>query len=76
MRDASDKHPLSELITLECKFCKQEKMMKEALKKIYERQNPNKKVETVLRNPKAILEEMKALDIESQVILNSILELI
>ena len=50
MRDASDKHPLSELITLECKFCKQEKMMKEALKKIYERQNPNKKVENVLKN--------------------------
>ncbi len=50
MRDAGDKHPLSELITLECKFCKQEKIMKEALKKIYERQNPNKKVENVLQN--------------------------
>ncbi len=50
MRDAGDKHPLSELITLECKFCKQEKMMKEALKKIYERQNPNKKVENILKN--------------------------
>jgi hypothetical protein len=50
MRDAGDKHPLSEFITLECKFCKQEKIMKEALKKIYERQNPNKKVENVLQN--------------------------
>ncbi len=50
MRDAGDQHPLSELITLECKFCKQEKMMKEALKKIYERKNPNKKVENILQN--------------------------
>jgi type I restriction enzyme M protein len=38
--------------------------------------NPNKKEETALRPPQAILEEMKALDEESAVILNSILELI
>lgn len=38
--------------------------------------NPNKKEETALRQPKAILEEMKALDEESAEILNSILELI
>lgn len=38
--------------------------------------NPNKKEETTLRPPQAILEEMKALDIESAKILNSILELI
>ena len=38
--------------------------------------NPNKKEETALRSPKAILEEMKALDEESVEILNSILELI
>ena len=50
MRDGNERHPLSELITIECKFCKQEKMMKEALKKIYERQNPNKKVENILKN--------------------------
>jgi type I restriction enzyme M protein len=38
--------------------------------------NPNKKEEAALRSPKAILEEMKALDEESAEILNSILELI
>ena len=38
--------------------------------------NPNKKGETVLRQPKEILEEMKTLDEESAEILNSILELI
>jgi len=38
--------------------------------------NPNKKEEAALRQPKAILEEMKALDEESADILNSILELI
>ena len=38
--------------------------------------NPNKKEETVLRQPKQILEEMKTLDEESADILNSILELI
>lgn len=53
MRDGNEKHPLTELITLECKYCKQEKKMKEALKKIYERQNPNKKVENVLKNAEA-----------------------
>lgn len=36
--------------------------------------NPNKKEVTALRQPKAILEEMKALDKESAVILNSILK--
>jgi type I restriction enzyme M protein len=38
--------------------------------------NPNKKEEAALRQPQAILEEMKALDEESADILNSILELI
>jgi type I restriction enzyme M protein len=38
--------------------------------------NPNKKEEVALRQPQDILEEMKALDEESAVILNSILELI
>jgi type I restriction enzyme M protein len=38
--------------------------------------NPNKKEEVALRQPQAILEEMKALDEESAEILNSILELI
>ena len=38
--------------------------------------NPNKKEETALRTPQAILEEMKALDEESAEILNSILKLI
>ncbi len=38
--------------------------------------NPNKKEETALRQPQAILEEMKALDEESVEILNSINELI
>ena len=38
--------------------------------------NPNKKEEPALRQPQAILEEMKALDEESAEILNSILELI
>ncbi len=38
--------------------------------------NPNKKEEAALRQPKEILEEMKALDEESADILNSILELI
>lgn len=38
--------------------------------------NPNKKEETVLRQPQAILKEMKALDKESETILHSILELL
>lgn len=38
--------------------------------------NPNKKEEVALRSPKTILEEMKALDAESEAILNSILKLI
>jgi type I restriction enzyme M protein len=38
--------------------------------------NPNKKEETALRTPKAILEEMKVLDKESETILNSILKMI
>jgi type I restriction enzyme M protein len=38
--------------------------------------NPNKKEEAALRQPHEILEEMKAPDKESAVILNSILELI
>jgi type I restriction enzyme M protein len=38
--------------------------------------NPNKKEEAALRQPKEILEEIKALDEESSGILNSILELI
>jgi type I restriction enzyme M protein len=38
--------------------------------------NPNKKEEVALRHPQEILDEMKALDIESQEILNSILGLI
>jgi len=38
--------------------------------------NPNKKEEAALRKPSAILEEIKALDEESAVIINSILELI
>ncbi|MBE2189584.1 MAG: N-6 DNA methylase [Candidatus Kapabacteria bacterium] len=38
--------------------------------------NPNKKEEVTLRQPQAILEEMKTLDEESAEILNSILELI
>jgi len=38
--------------------------------------NPNKKEEAVLRQPQAILEEIKALDKESAEILNSILKLI
>ena len=38
--------------------------------------NPNKKEETTLRSPQAILQEMKALDEESAEILNAILELI
>jgi type I restriction enzyme M protein len=38
--------------------------------------NPNKKEEAALRQPKDILEEMKALDEESAEIMNSILELI
>ncbi len=38
--------------------------------------NPNKKSEVTLREPQNILEEMKALDVESQEILNSILKLL
>lgn len=38
--------------------------------------NPNKKEETALREPKHILDEMKALDKESEEVLNSILELL
>jgi type I restriction enzyme M protein len=38
--------------------------------------NPNKKEETALRSPIVILDEMKALDKESETILNSILKMI
>ncbi len=38
--------------------------------------NPNKKEETALRSPITILDEMKALDKESETILNSILKMI
>jgi len=38
--------------------------------------NPNKKEETALRQPQAILEEMKALDKESAEILDTIKELL
>ncbi len=38
--------------------------------------NPNKKEEAALRQPKEILKEMKALDKESEAILNSILKMI
>ena len=38
--------------------------------------NPNRKDETVLREPGEILEEIKSLDIQSEVILNAIRELI
>lgn len=38
--------------------------------------NPNKKQETLLREPKEILEEIKALDEETSEILNSIIEII
>jgi type I restriction enzyme M protein len=38
--------------------------------------NPNKKDDTVLREPKVILEEMKSLDAETAQVLKSILELI
>jgi type I restriction enzyme M protein len=38
--------------------------------------NPNKKEESTLREPKLLLEEIKALDKESAEILNSILKLI
>ena len=38
--------------------------------------NPNTPKEAPLRSPKVILEEMKALDKESEIILNSIMDLI
>lgn len=38
--------------------------------------NPNKKEENILRSPKAILEEMKVLDKESDKILNEILDIL
>ncbi len=38
--------------------------------------NPNKKEEAALRKPKEILKEIKALDKESEIILNSIIELL
>ena len=38
--------------------------------------NPNNNDETVLREPKEILDEMKALDIESEAVLKAIRELI
>jgi type I restriction enzyme M protein len=38
--------------------------------------NPNKKEETALRQPQAILKEMKSLDEESAVLINSILGLL
>jgi len=73
---------LADFVTLQKTFAESENSWNIALKDIdattfdLSAKNPNKKEEAALRKPKEILTAMKALDEESEAILNSILELI
>lgn len=73
---------LADFVTLQNTFAESENSWNIAIKDIdpitldLSAKNPNKKEEAALRKPKEILTAMKALDDESEAILNSILELI
>ena len=73
---------LEEFVELQKKFGKSDNSWSVEVKSIDEStfdlsaKNPNKKEESALRQPQEILREIKALDKESEEILNSILELI
>lgn len=73
---------LADFVTLQKTFAESENSWNIAIKDIdpitldLSAKNPNKKEEAALRKPKEILTAMKALDDESEAILNSILELI
>jgi len=73
---------LADFVTLQKTFAESKNSWNIALKDInattfdLSAKNPNKKEEGTLRKPKEILTAMKALDEESEAILNSILELI
>jgi len=73
---------LAEFVTLQKTFADSENSWTVNLKDIDQNtfdlsvKNPNKKEETALRTPQAILAELKALDNESAELLNSILKLI
>ncbi|MFA9190569.1 N-6 DNA methylase [Flavobacterium sp. FZUC8N2.13] len=73
---------LADFVTLQKTFAESENSWNIAIKDIdattfdLSAKNPNKKEEATLRKPKDILTAMKALDEESEAILNSILELI
>ena len=73
---------LADFVNLQKTFAESENSWSLAVKDIDQNtfdlsaKNPNKKEEAALRKPKEILTAMKALDEESEAILNSILELI
>jgi type I restriction enzyme M protein len=77
-----NENDLAEFVALQKTFADSENSWTVNIKDIDQKtfdltvKNPNKKEEVTLRQPQAILEEMKALDEESAEILNSILELI
>ncbi len=77
-----NENDLAEFVKLQKTFAKSENSWTIDVKDIdkttfdLSAKNPNKKEEAVLRQPKDILEEMKALDKESDEILNSILKLL
>lgn len=77
-----NENDLAEFVELQKTFAESEHSWTVNLKDIDQNtfdlsvKNPNKKEETALRAPQAILEELKALDKESAEILNSILKLI
>jgi type I restriction enzyme M protein len=80
--NALNEKDLEEFVELQKNFVESENSWSIAVKDIDQStfdlsaKNPNKKEVAQLRQPKEILEEMKALDEESAAILNSILELI
>ncbi len=77
-----NENDLAEFIKLQKTFAESENSWNISIKDIDQStydlsvKNPNKKEETALRSPQAILEEMKALDEESAEILDLIRDLI
>jgi type I restriction enzyme M protein len=80
--NALNEKDLADFVTLQQTFAESENSWNIDISKIDQNtfdlsaKNPNKKEEVALRDPQTILEEMKTLDIESQKILESILDLI
>jgi type I restriction enzyme M protein len=77
-----NENDLSDFVSLQKTFAESENSWNLDVSKIDQStfdlsaKNPNKKEEVALRQPQEILVEMKALDSESQEILNSIFEII